>query len=210
MSKNPPPVRRFELISKHKSTITNIDILSLKMGQVDVKPALCISFITSMPNKEVLPMFSKNLLAFLYENTGRGPTDLVGVAPVTDIPNLTAEAAAIGAISWEYEQTGCQLTVYEGNSKRVLTGGAVRKVKLDAKEGGTVDTYWQFYTAENVDDEVIGHMGILKSLERDVELTAPEIVSAQKDLIEPAKKDARQTPAGALSAALGQTSETAH
>lgn len=187
MTKTKPAVRRFELLGKHKSTITSIDILCLKLGQTDVKPALCISFKTPMPNSEVLPMFSANLLPFLYESNKNKPAaqaTLEGVQVVSDVPNLTPEATALGAIDWEYEQSGCTLVVYEGNSKRTLTGGTVRKIKLDPSEGGTVETGWQFYTAEDVDDDVIGHMGILKSLERDIELTAPEIISQQKNIEE--------------------------
>jgi hypothetical protein len=194
--------KRFELIGKHKSTITSIDILSLKMGQVDVKPAVCVSFLTSMPNKDVLPMFSPKLLAFLYEKTGKGTGDLI--APVSDVPNLTAEAQALGSLSWEYEQTGCNLVVYEGNSKRTLRGGTVRKVKVDPKEGGTVDLSWQFYTSDNVDDEVIGHLGILKSLERDVELTLPEVIKQQRPL-EEAPPD---TPLDAAKRAHGKGDKT--
>jgi hypothetical protein len=80
----------------------------------------------------------------------------------------------------------------------VLKGGTVRKVKLDNKEGGTVDTFWQFYSAENVDDEVIGHLGVLKSLERDVELVAPEIISAQKTIDEAGDAGTPATPLDAL------------
>jgi hypothetical protein len=197
------PQRRFELIGKKRSTITAIDILSLKMGQTDVKPAICISFKTSMPNKEVLPMFSPKLLGLMYENTGNNTAALDGVQPVSDQPNLTLEAEALGALNYEYLQTGCKLIVYEGNSKLSLTGGEVRKTKIDCQEGGTVDVYWQFYTGEKVDDEVIGHMGVLKSLERDVELTAPAVVSQQKRIEEAEEQDTPEKAAVRAHAAKG-------
>jgi hypothetical protein len=209
MSTQQPAAKRFELIGKHKSTITSIDILSLKMGQTDVKPAVCVSFKTPMPNKEVLPMFSPKLLDFMYENSGRNTDTIDGVAPVSDKPNLTAEAIALGPLDWDYEQTGCKLVVYEGNSKRTLAGGTVRKVKLAGNEGGTVDTFWQFYSAENVDDEVIGHLGVLKSLERDVELVAPEIISAQKTIDEAGDAGTTVTPIEALKQASGKDAANA-
>lgn len=80
-----------------------------------------------------------------------------------------------------------------------------------------MDHFFQFYTAD-VDEETIGALGVLKSLERDIELTAPEVISAQKDLIEKetpeqalAKtgKGVKQTKGQALAAVLGQEQEAA-
>src|SRR6185369_10045710 len=66
------------------------------------------------------------------------------------------------------------------------------------QQGGTVEHNFQFYTAEHVDAEIIGELGILKSLERDIELTAPEIISQQKKMpIEP------ETPEQALAKTQG-------
>lgn len=193
--------QRFELVGKSKATLVAIDILSLKMGQVDVQPAVCLSLKVSLPNSR-LSMLSATLRDFLYENdTGKtnAQSALDGIEVVSDKPNLTAEASAIGALHWEYEQTGCTLRIYNGVSGHgdiKLTDGTVRKLKIDPKEGGTVDHYFQFYTAD-VDAETIGELGILKSLERDIELTAPEIVSQQQDI------EDERTPETALAGAVG-------
>lgn len=211
---------RIELIGKTKATIQAIEILSLKMGQTDVKPAVCISLKVPLPNS-ALAMLDPTLRDFLYEaSPGKKQTTgtLEGVEVVSDKPNLTLAATALGALNWEYEQTGCSLLIYNGatgHGNIKLTDGTVRKVKVDPKEGGTVDHYLQFYTAE-VDAETIGDLGVLKSLERDVELSAPEIVSQQKTLDEQetpeqalaktVKGGKKQTPGEALAAQLGQTS----
>jgi hypothetical protein len=155
------------------------------MSQTDVKPAVCLTLKTPLPNAK-LNMLDASLRAFLYENTGKSTGSLVGIDAVSDLPNLTAAAIALGALDWEYEQTGCKLVIYTGATGHAdikLKDGTVRKIKVDCKEGGTVDHYWQFYTAD-VDEETIGALGVLKSLERDIELTAPEIISQQQQLPE--------------------------
>jgi hypothetical protein len=197
--------QRLELIGKTKATLQAIDILSLKMGQTDVQPAVCLSLKVSLPNSR-LAMLSPTLRDFLYENdTGKtnAQSALDGIEVVSDKPNLTAEASALGALHWEYEQTGCTLRIYNGVSGHgdiKLADGTVRKLKIDPKEGGTVDHYFQFYTAD-VDAETIGELGILKSLERDIELTAPEIISQQADIED--EQEGKRTPEGALAGALG-------
>lgn len=197
------PAKRFELIGKTKATIQDIDIQSLKMGQTDVKPAVSLTFKVPLPNAR-LSMLSATLRDFLYENNvGKSNTTatLDGVEVVSDKPNLTESAVALGALNWEYEQTGCTLKIYSGatgHGNITLRDGTVRKMKIDCKEGGTVDHYFQFYTAD-VDAETIGELGILKSLERDVELTAPEIISQQKTIEDDSEE--KLTPASALAAA---------
>ena len=214
---------RFELIPKHKAVIQDIDIQSMKLGQKDVQPAVCITFKVPLANAK-LAMLSPTLQAFLYENNvGKSNTTatLEGVEVVSDVPNLTEAATALGDLSWEYEQTGCRLLIYSGatgHGNINLKDGTVRKLKLCPREGGTVDHYFQFYTAD-VDAETIGELGVLKSLEREVELTAPEIISQQQRLdVEQetpesalaktagkGSKGVRQTPAQGLAAQLGQT-----
>lgn len=201
--------KRFELIGKSKATIKDIDIQSLKMGQTDVRPAVCITVEVPLPNSK-LAMLNPTLQPFLYENNvGKSNTTatLDGVEVVSDTPNLTEAAQALGALSWDYEQTGCTLVIYSGatgHGNITLRDGTVRKMKIDPKEGGTVDHTFQFYSAD-VDAEVIGELAILKSLERDIELTAPEIISQQQQLGEDEDEDKRQTPAQALAAQLGVT-----
>lgn len=197
--------KRFELIGKKKSQIVAITILSEKVGQKDVKPAVCVSLTTSLSNKQALPMFSANLLAFLYENTGKNTGALEGIDVVSDVPNLTDEAVRLGALDWDYEQQGSTLKIYNGVSGHadiVLRSGTVQKIKLACNEGGTVDIHWQFYT-NDVDEDTIGALGILKSLERDVEMTAPEIVSdKQPTLIDDTGGELGvQTPESALAKA---------
>lgn len=202
---------RIEFIPKTKSTLVDITVLSLKMGQTDTRPALCVNFKTPMPNT-VLNALDKRLRTVFYEKNGNAAKTqqhLDGVDQVSDLPQLTELGTKLGPIQWPDEQSGSKLMIYHGIGAHpawTLKDGTVRKIKCDAKEGGTVDVHWQFYTAD-VDAETIGELAVLKSHEVDLELTAPEIVSqAQIDdeLGDDAPAGEELTPEKALAGALQQ------
>jgi hypothetical protein len=124
--------QRFELIGKSKATVVDIDIQAMKMGQVDVQPAVCLTLRVPRPNA-ALSMIDATLRDFLYANNAGKPkvqAQLEGVEVVSDKPNLTPAAEALGAIHWEYEQSGCSLKIYNGVSGHgdiKLKDGTVRK-----------------------------------------------------------------------------------
>jgi hypothetical protein len=189
---------QFALVPKTKSTLVDIDIQSLKKGQTEVVPAVALTFKTTLANDK-LALLDVSLLGFLYEKNSAAQTQgtLDGVPVVSSMPSLTAAAKALGALSWDGEQTGCKLVIYQGATGAAdihLKDGEVDKVKLDPKEGGAVDFTWRFYTAA-VDAETLGELGVLKSHEVDVELTLPEALQQQIDSKKDgAKKGAAKTP----------------
>lgn len=192
---------RIEFIGKTKATITAIDIQSLKMGQTDVKPAVCLHLQLTLANN-TLKMLDKHLLPFLFEK-GTGKSDpqraLDGVDVLSDLPQLTDIAVKIGALHWEGEQTGCTLKIYQGvtgDHDIKLGDCTVRKIKIDPQEGGAVDWDLQVYTSD-VDQDTIGALGVLKSLTRDIELEAAQPASKQLTLND-GKGEKKLTPAQAL------------
>lgn len=195
---------RIEFIPKVKATITDIDIQSLKRGQTDVEPAVCLHLKITQAN-HTLKMLDKNLLGFLYQKGQSNATQatLDGVPVVSDHPSLSAIAVALGALNWDGEQTGSRLKIYQGVTGEMdieLADCTVRKVKIDPKEGGAVDFHLQVWTSD-VDQEVIGALGVLKSLDRDVELMAAEPVKQRQ--IDDGAGDKQLTPAKALAKATG-------
>lgn len=195
---------RIEFVPKVKATITDIDIQSLKRGQTDVEPAVCLHLKITQAN-HTLAMLGKNLLPFLYQKGMDHATQQVleGVPVVSDYPSLSPEAVALGALSWDGEQTGATLKIYQGvtgDQDITLNDCTVRKVKIDPKEGGAVDYHLQVWTSD-VDQETIGALGVLKSLDRDVELVAAEV--AQQRTIDDGAGDKQLTPAKALEKAAG-------
>lgn len=207
---------RIEFTGKTKATIADIDIQSLKMGQTDVVPAVCLHLKLTLANS-TLSMLDKHLLNFLFQRNTNAATQqaLEGIPTVSDLPELTEPAIAIGAINWAGEQTGSTLVIYQGvtgDQDIKLNDCTVRKVKIDPKEGGAVEWDMQVYTSD-VDQETIGALGVLKSLTRDIELTPAQPVSErQQDITEdpaPTGKKKKLSPEEALQKAVETGAATA-
>jgi len=190
---------RLSFVPKHKAVIADIDIQSLKQGQTDVVPAVCLTLKMTLANS-TLNLLDPTLLPFLFEKglpAAAQQQVLDGVPVVSDLPQLTDAAVALGSLHWEEEQTGATLKIYEGvtgDRDITLSDCTVRKLKLDPREGGAVDWRLEVYTSD-VDQDTIGALAVLKSLTRDIELTAAEAASQQRTLDD---SDKKLTPAQAL------------
>lgn len=176
---------RFEIIGKTRATLSDIDIQSLKKGQTEVVPAVCLTFRVTMPNS-ALKMLDKALLTFLFAKGNSGAAaqaTLDGVEVVSEFPSLTPAAVMFGDLSPREgnEQTGCRLHIHVGATGYAdikLTDGTTTIKKISPKEGGAVEFFVMFYTSD-VDAETLGELGVLKSHDLDIELTGPEIISKQ-------------------------------
>lgn len=193
---------RIEFAGKTKAVISDIDIQSLKMGQTDVKPAVCLTLKLTLANS-TLGMLDPTLLNFLFEKglpAAATQQVLDGVPVISDLPQLTDAAVKLGALHWDDEQTGATLKIYEGvTGDRDLTLGdcTVRKTKLEPKEGGAVEWRLEVYTSD-VDQDTIGALCVLKSLTRDIELVAAQAVVEKQRTIDDGKADKKLTPEKAL------------
>ena len=179
---------RLEFAGKTKAVISDIDIQSLKMGQTDVVPAVCLTLKLTLANS-TLSMLDPSLLTFLFEKglpAAAQQSVLDGIPVVSDLPQLTDAAMALGALNWDGEQTGATLKIYQGvtgDQDITLSDCTVRKVKIEAKEGGAVEWRLEVYTSD-VDEHTIGALGVLKSLTRDIEIAAAQPVSERQQGIE--------------------------
>ena len=196
---------RIEFVSKTKATIADIDIQSLKMGQTDVVPAVCLHLKLTLANS-TLAMLDKHLLNFLFQRNTMAAKQqaLEGVPTVSDLPELTDPAIAIGAINWAGEQTGSTLVIHQGvtgDQNITLKDCTVRKIKIDPKEGGAVDWDMQVYTSD-VDQEIIGALGVLKSLTRDIEIIPAQPVSERQQEVEAPSGKKKLSPEEALQKAV--------
>ncbi|MCZ4315131.1 hypothetical protein O4H66_17125 [Comamonadaceae bacterium G21597-S1] len=179
---------RFELIRKTKATLVDIDPQSLKMGQTEVVPAVALTFKVTLANS-ALAMLDKALLPFLYSRGNSGAAaqaTLEGVEVVSEFPSLTPAAVMLGDLSPKEanEQTGCKLHIHVGATGHAdikLQDGTATVKKLCPKEGGAVDFHITFYTSD-VDAETLGELCVLKSHDLDIELAAPELISAQVNI----------------------------
>lgn len=181
---------RFELIGKTKATLTDIDIQSLKQGQTDLKPAVALTIKVPMANTS-MDMLHKSLRTFFFGKASSAAKEvqatLDGIAPVSDLPALTEAAKWLGAQNWDEEQTGCTLVIYLGVSRIKLQDGTLQKLRFECKEGGAVEWRFVFYTSD-VDAETIGELAVLKNHDLDIELTAPELISAKQANINAGEK----------------------
>lgn len=178
---------KFELIGRTKATLTDIDIQSLKKGQTEVVPAVCLTFKVMLPNA-TLSMLDKHLLPFLFAKGspgGQTQAQLEGVEVISDMPAMTSAAEKVGPFGWDDEQTGCKLNIYQGATGHgdiKLKDGTARVKKITPKEGGAVEYQVTFYVAD-VDAETLGELAVLKSLDLDIELTIPDMLSnKQKEI----------------------------
>jgi len=198
---------KLQFAGKHKAIISDIDIQSLKQGQTDVVPAVCITLKMTLANS-TLSLLDSTLLKFLFEKgvpAAATQQVLDGVAVISDLPQLTDAAMALGALNWDGEQTGAKLKIYQGvtgDQDITLSDCTVRKVRVEPKEGGAVEWKYEVYTAD-VDEHTIGALGVLKSLTRDIELEAATAVSARQREIETEPN----TPEKALGKASKQTAK---
>ncbi len=170
---------KFQLISKHRAKLTKVDIQSAKRGQTEVVPAVALTFEVTLPNGD-LDMLDKGLLPFLYEKgASSAQQTLDGVAVVSDMPSLTRAASRVGTLSWDDEQTGSGLVIYQGVSGDGdinLQDGIVTIKKIEPHEGGAWDATVLYYT-EDLNAETLGELAVLKSHELDIELTAPDVAA---------------------------------
>lgn len=196
---------RIEFTGKTKAIINDIEIQSLKKGQTDVVPAVCITLKATLANS-TLSMLDASLLGFLFEKGMPADSNqqvLDGIPVVSDMPKLTDAAVALGALSWDGEQTGATIKIYQGvtgDEDITLRDCTVRKVKVEPVEGGAVEWRFEVYTPD-VDEHTIGALGVLKSLTRDIELVPAQPVDDQRDI-----EDDDETPeAGQIFAASFST-----
>lgn len=196
---------RLDFIGKTVAKIVNVNVLALKVGQTELKPAITLRIKVTAAN-DILNKLDGTLRKFLFEKGNNAATQgtLDGVPPVSDLPQLTQPAKMIGDFGWADSQTGCKLTVHQAVSKIVLKDGTVDKLKICPQDGGSVDLLFDFYAAD-LDAETMGDLAVLHQHEVDIELELP--APLQKPIKDEKPKGPKQTPAQALAAQLGQVEE---
>lgn len=194
---------RLELVPKTQAKLLDIEPLSEKRGQTDMVPAVAVSIRASLPTSKIA-MLDPSLVNFLFKDGDKPQGQLEPTKVLTDA------AKALGAFNWAGEQSGTKLNVYygiSGDMNQKLIDGVVSKVKATPKDGGW-DFDFRYYTATNVDEDVIGKLGVLKNHEIDIELVPPEIVD-EKDLLgdttnRGGRRKGGRTPEQALAETAGQ------
>jgi hypothetical protein len=201
---------KLELIGKHPIRFLAFRTNKKKLGQRDKIPAINGQAVVRLPNT-MLDMFDPNLRSFLFQKNAT-PN------PQADIPNTTMElqeltpmAKALGSLHWAGEQGGSKIKVYQGATSDMdftITGATLSKYLITPIEGGYFDWRFSFYSADNVDKELMGDVGDLVTESPEGEIIAPEVMAdPQGDLIE--DDGPEYTPEQALADAVARSSRKA-
>lgn len=204
----------FELLSKTKTKLLDVVVLSQKNRQPDDNPGAKLSVEMMLAN-DILAYFDGSLRGFLFTknpvaaiSTGRGKqAELEGVDAISDTPNLTAIGSKIGSLHWEDESTGFTFVVDLGLGGKLsnleLGDCKLSNWRLLPKEGGTVIVRFDI-ESNDVSEKSFGRLAKLKSREIEVLLLPPEVT---QDDLDP---DPQLTPAQLRAAnAKGLTLEQA-
>jgi len=173
----------FELLTKTKTKLQDVVVLSQKNRQPDDNPGAKLSVEMSLSN-DMLAFFDGSLKSFLFTKNGavasakgsQAPLD--GIPPVSDTPNLTPIGAKVGALHWEQEMTGYELVIDLGlggkRSNIEIADCTLSDWRLIPKEGGSFLARFNI-ESEDVSEAYFGKLAKLKSREIEITLRPPEV-----------------------------------
>ncbi|HET8744628.1 MAG TPA: hypothetical protein VFM98_03415 [Ramlibacter sp.] len=177
----------FELDTPTNAKITDVLVLAEKDRAPDTDPGVGLDVQITTSN-HVLTHFDGALRGALYCKNANSSAEqrqgsLEGVDPVSDLPNLTSIGQKLGQFGWDLELTGYTLTVDRGlggkNSNIELSDCKLSGFKVQPKEGGSVVLKFRV-ESPNISEKLHGQLAVLKTTERPITLTAPEV--QQQDL----------------------------
>jgi hypothetical protein len=178
----------FELETPTSAKLVDVIVLSDKDRAPETNPGAGLDFAMTVGN-DVLTMFDGFLRALLYTKNASSSAPaqgtLDGVAPVSDMPNLTEIGKKLGRFSWDLELTGYTLTCDRGlggpKSNIELGDCKLTNWSFKGKEGGSVEVKFRAESPD-VSAKLHGELALLKTREFPIQLVAPEV--QQTDLEE--------------------------
>lgn len=194
---------KVEFIGKTPAKMTKVQPFVIKLGQKDKRPAAQLRVMATVPN-HILNTFAPGMREFLFEKakgSDKVQKQLEGVEVVSELPNLREPGVKMGAIHWEDEQTGCTLTIDRAIEPIRLADGKANKFKIVPKDGGSVQVFFTYTTAE-IDQETAGLLMLMHQADILIELTVPAPLQVQgkigdddEDQLTPEKALAKGKPA---------------
>ena len=221
----------FEIESATTVKLLDLEVLSQKDREPGANPGVALYFSGLFPNT-ILTNFDGFLRSTCYikaaGSTKPQQESIDGVEPITDMPALTAIGEALGQFGWEAELTGYELELdyglgQAGQSNIQLPDAKLCNFRILCKEGGTVQLKWKAEVPD-MSEKMLGKLATLKA--QDVKMTSRAPVVKQDDIEDvkpepepkpkgkvtpikpkmdnpfPVTVDSKQTPEGALAAAV--------
>lgn len=133
---------KFEFPRLQKAKLSSVNVRSEKHGP-ELVPAVDIKIVVDASN-DILGKFHPDLKAALYfraEQDAAGQADLIGVEPVTNLPNLRFPKLD-SPLKWDHTGAGYRLDIdfgLGGSSNLCMFGCEINNFGFACKEGGTVE-----------------------------------------------------------------------
>lgn len=170
----------FELDVPTKATVTKVDTLNQKNKKPGEAAGSKIVFDGIVSN-DVLSTIEGHIKGALYQKANGKSAEtqgsLEGVAPVSDMPDLTRFGQQCGMIKVETEMTGYQLVIDQGLgglSDIDENGCLVSELRIWPKRGGSVRVKFAV-TCPNVADSQWPKLARMKGREVELALFAPKV-----------------------------------
>lgn len=178
---------QFEFEPWQRAKLSDVIVLSQKNRQPDEDPGAKLSFEAQV-SSDWLSCLDGHLKATMFCKHGaqapNAQQSIEGVAPVSDLPNLTAIGQQCGTLHWAQKLEGYTMAIQYGTGRRESNiesdSCKVSNLRIEFIEGGTCNVKWSV-EAPNVSEAHFGKLAKLKSREVDVSVIPPD-PSAQRDL----------------------------
>lgn len=165
----------FELTTNTKVKVLDVRTLSHKDRKPDELPGAQLLLSANL-SSDVLAMFDGLLPSMLYQKAGGAKQ---GALEGMKGQELTAIGEHVKRLPWQYEQTGCQVTVHWATTTLPLDDCKAHRVLISPREGGGCVVQWTV-DAPGLSDATRGKLTGLKSTEIDITMTGPE--AQQQDI----------------------------
>lgn len=148
--------------------------------------AVDLSLSGNFPNS-ALTMLHAALLPAMFTQAGPAASDDVQREmdlPVADLPNMRFSKLGY-PLKWDLEIMGATLSIHYGAGKPiVLSLCKVKDFRVTPLEGGTVEIAFKLSCAANIDEKILGKLGIMSGTDIEVTLIEPKAEGAAPPLTE--------------------------
>lgn len=168
----------FTLESMTKVRVLDVRVLAKKDRKPDQPPGVQLLLSATM-SCGILAMFDGYLPGMLFRKA-EGELDGMEGSELTQI------GEKVKRLAWQYEQTGCEVTIdfgTGGTRNLVLSDCKVHRLLFSPRQGGSVLVQW-CVDAPALSDETRGKLTGLKATETELTLHGPEVADDKQQRLD--------------------------
>jgi hypothetical protein len=168
---------KFEFPYLTKAKLSSVNVRSEKHGP-ELVPAVDLKIVVDASN-DILGKFHPDLKEAMYFRSPQedaGQDDLIGIEPVTNLPNLKFPKLD-GPLKWDHTGAGYRLDIDYGlgdSSNLIMFGCEINNIGFSCKEGGTVEVSFRVQISD-IAESIIGKLATLCQHEISIILTPPTV-----------------------------------